>query len=72
MVRCNICHALFNERYLASHKRLAHDQRGQGNARPASEKEAILEIVKRFEALPPRSRRKVLDMLEMRVGPHEE
>jgi len=63
---------LFNERYLASHKRLAHAKRAAGTAAPVSEKEAILEIVKRFEALSPRGRRKALDMLEIRLIPHEE
>jgi len=72
VVRCNVCHALFNERYLASHKRLAHDKRAPGTAAPVSEKDAVLEIVKRFEALSPKGRRKVLDMLEMRLGPQEE
>jgi hypothetical protein len=72
VVRCNICHGLFNERYLASHKRLAHEQRAPGTARPISEKEAILEILRRFDGLSPKAKKKVVDMLTLRAEPHGE
>ena len=35
-VRCDVCNGIFNQSYLASHKRLAHAKKGASAAAPAT------------------------------------
>jgi hypothetical protein len=46
MVKCEICGGHFNERFLASHKRLAHRRKG-----PSTDKEVVEQILKLFKRL---------------------
>jgi hypothetical protein len=62
-VKCDVCGGTFSQRYLTSHKRLAHGK-GNGSATsPTSEDDAVQTIVSLYERLSPEGRRRVLRLL---------
>jgi hypothetical protein len=62
-VTCDICGGIFSQRYLPSHKRLAHSQRGYSASAPMSEKEAIQKISSLYGNLSNKGRRRVVRLL---------
>jgi hypothetical protein len=62
-VKCDICGALYNSRYLASHKRWAHQKRGKIEDSDLTEREATARILSLFEGLSPESRKRILQRL---------
>jgi hypothetical protein len=67
-VRCDVCNGIFNESYLASHKRLAHAKKGASAAAatiaPISEKEAIQKIVSLYDSLSVKGRKRIIRFLK--------
>jgi hypothetical protein len=62
-VKCDVCGGTFNQRYLTSHKRLAH-AKGNGSAgSPTSEDEAVQAIVSLYGRLSAKGRSRVLRLL---------
>jgi hypothetical protein len=59
MVKCDICGALFNERFLASHKRLSHRTRKSGSDAELNEQEILKQIMALFRKLPHKARAEV-------------
>ena len=66
-VRCDVCNGIFNQSYLASHKRLAHGKRGASAGAPAaapiSEKAVIQKIASLCESLSIKGRKRVIQLL---------
>ena len=62
LVKCEVCQRVFNARYLASHKRMAHGikERKTPITQP---REAIRTIVALYKGLPTHHREKVLERL---------
>lgn len=61
MVKCDLCGRIYNQSYLASHKRLSH----KGQSAPASveDAKAVDMILALFMQVPAKTRRDVLDRL---------
>jgi hypothetical protein len=62
-VKCDICGALYNSRYLASHKRWAHAKKEKSEDSDLTEPEATNRIVSLFERLSPEGRKRLLQRL---------
>jgi hypothetical protein len=62
-VRCDVCGGIFNQSYLASHRRLAHGKSKRSTAPDAVEDETIQTIVSLYEALSPEGRKRVMRLL---------
>lgn len=62
-VKCDICGALYNSRYLASHKRWAHPKKEKSEEPDLAEPEATKRILSLFERLSPESRKRILQRL---------
>ena len=62
IVKCDVCGRLYNQSYLTSHKRLAHDRK---NATPFSidETKAVDTIIALFRQVSAKTRKDVLDRL---------
>ena len=63
MVKCDVCGGTFSQRYLTSHKRLAHGKGNGSPASPTSEDDAVQAIVSLYERLSAEGRRRVLRLL---------
>ena len=73
-VTCDICGGTFNQRYLPSHKRLAHSKNAPSAAAPITEKEMIRKIATLYESLSVKGRRRVVRLLaakDMDVQEHQ-
>ena len=62
-VRCDVCGGIFNQSYLASHKRLAHGKSKGATAPNAGEDEAIQTIVSLYEELSAEGRKQAMRLL---------
>ncbi len=66
-VRCDVCNGIFNQRYLASHKRLAHAKKGASTAAlgtaPITEKEVMHKIASLYENLSGKGRKSIIRLL---------
>jgi hypothetical protein len=62
-VTCDICGGILSQRYLPSHKRLAHGKSRPAAAGPIPEREAIQKISSLYENLSVKGRRRVLCLL---------
>jgi hypothetical protein len=62
-VKCDVCGGTFNQRYLTSHKRLAHGKGNGSAASPASEDEAVQAVVSLYGHLSAEGKRRVLRLL---------
>jgi hypothetical protein len=66
-VRCDVCNGIFNQRYLASHKRLAHAKKGASAAAPATapitEREMMQKIASLYENLSGKGRKSIIRLL---------
>jgi len=62
LVKCDICERVFNARYLASHKRMAHGT-GERKTLTMKPQEAIRTIVALYKELSTDNREKVLERL---------
>ncbi len=65
-VRCDVCNGIFNQSYLASHKRLAHGKNSPSTAGPITEKEAIQKIASLYESLSVDGRKRVVRLLGLK------
>ncbi len=63
MVKCDVCGGTFSQRYLTSHKRLAHGKRNESAASSTSEDEAVQAIVSLYGRLSAKGRMRVLRLL---------
>jgi mannose/fructose-specific phosphotransferase system component IIA len=62
LVKCDVCERVFNARYLASHKRMAHGI-GERKTPTVKPQEAIRTIVALYKELSADNREKVLERL---------
>ena len=62
-VKCDVCGGTFSQRYLTSHKRLAHGKGNGSAASPRSEDEGVQAIVSLYGRLSPSGTRRVLRLL---------
>ena len=63
IVKCEVCGGLFNQRYLVSHKRLAHrEKRGAGEATKV-EPETINTILSLYKQLSLQGQKDLIDRL---------
>jgi len=62
LVKCDVCERVFNARYLASHKRMAHGV-GERKALTMQPQEAIRTIVALYKELSTHNREKVWERL---------
>jgi hypothetical protein len=62
-VKCDVCGGTFSQRYLTSHKRLAHGKGNGSAASPTSEDETVQMIVSLYGRLSAEGRRRVLRLL---------
>ena len=63
IVRCEICGRIFNARYIASHKRRAHQKSGGPGRALTKSQDKIQEILSLFQGLPNKDKKAVLDRL---------
>jgi hypothetical protein len=67
IVRCDICNGIFNQSYLASHKRLAHAKKSASTAAlrtaPITEKEVMQKIASLYESLSVKGRKRIIRLL---------
>ena len=63
MIKCDVCGGTFSQKYLTSHKRLAHRKGNGSPASPRSEDEAVQVIVSLYGRLSAEGRRRVLRLL---------
>jgi hypothetical protein len=66
MVKCEICGGHYNERFVASHKRLAHGRKGA-----VKEEEILDKIQSLFERLTPNSKQYLLNRLSAATNAKE-
>lgn len=66
MVKCDICGMHFNERFLASHKRLAHRRKSA-----TTEKEIVDQIQSLFKRLTRDAKQTLLNRLSAAAGREE-
>ena len=64
-VTCDVCGGIFSQRYLASHKRLAHAKNGASTAAPITEKRVIQKIAFLYESLSVKGRKRVIRHLSL-------
>ncbi len=62
-VTCDVCGGIFSQRYLASHKRLAHAKNCESTASPITEKRVIQKIAALYESLSVDGRKRVIRLL---------
>lgn len=62
-VKCDVCGGTFSERYLTSHKRLAHGKANGSAASPTSEDDAVQAIVSLYGRLSAKGRSRVFRLL---------
>ena len=62
-VRCDVCGGIFNQSYLASHRRLAHGKSKGSAASDSGEEEAIQTIVTLYEDLSDEGRKRARRLL---------
>ncbi len=65
-VTCDVCGGIFSQRYLASHKRLAHAKNGASTAAPITEKRVIQKIAFLYESLSVNGRKRVIRLLTVK------
>ncbi len=63
MVKCDVCGGTFSQRYLTSHKRLAHGKGNRSAALPTSEDEAVQAIVSLYGRLSAEGRRRIVRLV---------
>ena len=71
-VRCDVCGGIFNQRYLASHRRLAHGKSKGSTASDSGEEEAIQTIVSLYEDLSHEGRKRARRLLAGKSRKKEE
>lgn len=64
IVKCEICGKAFNQRYVNSHKRLAHEKRPNPGLSELSEREMMQEILSLYERLSDDKRKELQTRLE--------
>lgn len=64
IVKCKICGKMFNQRYVNSHKRLAHDQKPSHGSSDLSEPEVMQEILSLYSRLSDDKRKELQNRLE--------
>ncbi|HET8924917.1 MAG TPA: hypothetical protein VFN26_18200 [Candidatus Acidoferrum sp.] len=62
-VTCDVCGGIFNQSYLASHKRLAHGKNLPSATSQAGEEDAIQTIVSLYERLSAKGKTRVVRLL---------
>jgi hypothetical protein len=63
MVKCEICGCTFNEKFLASHKRLSHRRKTKTSPEPTTDPEIAETILSLFDRLSKDSRRDIVKRL---------
>jgi hypothetical protein len=63
IVKCDLCGGLYNQRHLASHKRLSHGKKDYFTATVADERDAVNVILALYKRLSAEARKDVLDRL---------
>jgi hypothetical protein len=62
-VKCDVCGGIFSQRYLASHKRLAHTKNIAFAGAPITQEEVIQTIASLYESLSVNGRKRVMCLL---------
>lgn len=62
LVKCDVCERMFNARYLASHKRMAHTYK-RPSVMERRQQAAMRKIAKLYKILSEENRKKLLEQL---------
>jgi hypothetical protein len=68
IIHCDVCGRLYNQRHLASHKRLSHGKKDSSTTTVADEPDAVNVIFTLYKRLSARARKDVLNRLAAIVG----
>ena len=68
IVKCHVCGKLFNERYVSSHKRLAHDEKQKPDVKGLSEPEMVEQILALYDRLSAEKRKELRSQLGTKLA----